>query len=136
MPAASGIDGLIVGVVGSTGGFGQILARAGAGEDVAAVAKPSPGVEVETVAFALRIRSEGTANVRSFLPVDSEPMQIFDKSLHILRLGALRIEVFVAQDKRSVGIQSSLVGSPEGGCVTKVEQAGGRRREAAAITGM
>ena len=68
MAAAAGVDGLIVGVVGSAGGFGQILARAGAGEDVAAVAKLSPRVEIETVAFALRVRSEGAADVRSFLP--------------------------------------------------------------------
>ncbi len=107
--------------MGSASGFGQILARAGAREDVAAVAELPPGVEIETVAFALRVRSEGAADVRSLLPRDSQPVKIFDKSLHVLQLGALRIEVFVAQDERSVGLQSALVGSPEGGSVTKVE---------------
>ena len=134
MAAPAGVDGLIVGIVGSTGRFGQFFTRAGAGINVSAIAKPAPRVEIKLVALALRIRSEGAAHVWSFLPRDSQPVKIFDEGVYVLRLGALRIEVLVTQDERSVGVDGSLIGSPEGGCVTKVEQAGGRGREAAAIS--
>lgn len=90
-----------------------------------AVSKPPPGVKIESVTLALRIRREGTPDIRALLPSDSQPLEIFDERLHVLGLGALWIEIFVAQDERSLGFACALVGSPEGRRVTEVEKASG-----------
>src|SRR4051812_42726686 len=89
-------------------------------------------------ALALRVwRVRSTAgegsNVRTFLPFDPEPAQVFIHRRDELRTAAVAVKIFVAKDKHAVGFAGSLVRCPEGLRVTEVKISGRRRRNASAI---
>jgi hypothetical protein len=53
--------------------------------------------------------------------------------LYEFRLAALRIEVFIAKDQMAAVLGGALGGSPESASVPEMQQASGRRSEAAAV---
>ena len=133
-PAAAGIERLVVAfLVGSGRRIGQVLARAVAGIDASGIAQLAPGIEVEIAPGALRIGRERPANVRSFLPANAEPAQVFHHRPRKLQLGALRVKVFVAKYQRAaIGLRALECG-PEGAGVPDVQQSRRRGRQPSAI---
>ena len=75
----------------------------------------------------------GTAAIRPFLPLQAEPAHVFDHGLGELHFRAGCVDVFVAQDQDAAGGQGAPLGDPKRLRVTEVEEAGGRRGEAAAV---
>jgi hypothetical protein len=67
------------------------------------------------------------------LPADAEPRKVCDHGFDILRFGALRVEVFVAEKKYAVGVASALKGMPKGCRVAKVEKACGTGSKSADV---
>lgn len=62
-------------------------------------------------------------------------MQVFHHGMSEFRAGALRIEIFVAEDERPAVLESALGGGPERARVSNVEQTRGRGRKTAAVFG-
>ena len=92
----------------------KVFAGAGARVDVALAKELAPGFEVARAALTLHVRSERTADVWSFIPIDSEPAEIFIHRSLELGTRAIRVEILVAEDQRAGGIASALIGNPEG----------------------
>ena len=111
----------------------KVLAGAGAGINASALYQRAPCFEVERTPLALFVRDEGTTNVRTFLPVDAEPMEVFQHSLSELGARALRVEVFVSEDEYAASIASTFEGDPERPSVTEVKQARGRGSDPATV---
>jgi len=112
----------------------DILARTGAGVNKPAGAQFLESCAVKFDTLTLVIRSERTTAVRAFLPLETEPAQIFEHRGNKLRFAAIPVEVFVAQDQTAVRGQGALLGNPESASMSKVQQARGRWGEAAAVT--
>ena len=87
---------------------------------MATIQQTPPGLTIEVVALALRIRSEGSALVRPFLPLQAQPTQILDQGVIKVRLRAVGIEILVAQDQGPSGGLRTLLGDPEGTCMAQV----------------
>jgi len=99
----------------------KVFAGAGARVDVALAKKFAPGFEVARAALTLHVWSEGAAEVGSFIPIDSEPAEIFIHRSLELGTRAIRVEILVAKDERASGIASSLIGIPKGAGVAQVQ---------------
>ena len=133
--AAAGVNGLVIQLafVGSGSGFGKVFARAGAGVDETLFFEGSPSAQVESAALALNVWRVRTADVGALLPADAEPEEVFEHRIGVGLLGALRVEIFVAEDKGALGGKGAFVGGPERAGVSDVKIARGGRRDAAAI---
>jgi hypothetical protein len=81
----------------------------------------------------LRIRAEGPAYIRTLLPLQTEPMQIFDHGFDKMWPRAFRVQILVAEDQRACGVKRALLCHPEGARVAKVQVSGGRRSQPAAV---
>jgi len=115
------VDGLVV-VVRGVQALGEIAARAGAGVDV------SPGEEsLERGAVG---GQAGGLREHGRLPGDAEPGQVFEHRRDEFGAGALRVEVFVAEEERAVVLACAGEGGEKRGRVAEMKQAGGGRREA------
>jgi len=132
--AAAGVKRLVVAFVGGRGRERQVLAGAGAGIDGPTVAQLAPCTKVNLAALALAVGPERSSQVWPFLPVDSQPPEIFEHRLGKPALGALGIEILVAQNQGAVVLEGALAGGPESGNVADVQQACGRRGKSAAVT--
>lgn len=80
-------------------------------------------------AFALRVRTNRSAAVGTFLPGDAQPVQVVDHGIDEFWTTALGIEIFVAENQRSTAFPCSLGGDPECPRVADVEEAGGGRSD-------
>ncbi len=58
--------------------------------------------------------------------MDAEPMEILEHRIGEIRPGALRIQVFVAQNESASGVARSNIRGPEGSRVAHMQQSGGR----------
>lgn len=79
----------------------------------------------------MRVRSERTAYVRAFIPIQTQPTKVFVHCLNKFRLASLVIEIFIAEDELAGRRPDALVGDPEGTRVSQVEVARGRRSKTA-----
>ena len=112
----------------------DVLARAGAGIDVAGGAELVQGVEMKLATFGLIVGSERAAAIRAFLPVETEPFEVFIHGRVKFRAATGDVEVFVAQDKDAVLSACALLGDPERARVAEMQIAGGRRGDPPAVT--
>src|SRR5688572_7147992 len=69
--------------------------------------------------------------VRTFLPLEAKPFQVFDHRLSELRLAAIAIQIFVAQDQR--GTAGAFLRHAEGARVPQVQITRRRRSNPSAI---
>ena len=111
----------------------QVFARAGAGIDEATIAQRAPGCEVKLAALTLRIWCEEPTDIRAFVPIETQPVQVFIHGVYKVRLAALEVEVFVAKDETAVGGSGTLVRDPECARVSQMEVAGRRGGKSSAI---
>lgn len=93
-----------------------------------------PGLNVILSTLALRIRAKGAAAVGSFLPLQTEPVQIFDEFTEEACFRALGIEILISQDQDTLVLSGARVRPPERAGVAQMKATGGRRGEAAAVT--
>ena len=131
--AGAGVDEFVISFVRRGGGGLDVLARAGAGVETAGGAELGESITIERQAFALGIGSERAATIGAFLPVETEPAQVFEHGGGEFGLGARGVEVFVAEDEDAVLGLGALLGGPKSFGMAEVKIAGGRRSETAAV---
>jgi hypothetical protein len=132
LTTSSGIYRLII-VIGSARRLRQILARTNARIEKPARAQPPPGFQIMRPALTLRVRATFSATIRPLTPANSEPAQIFNHGASEFAAGALRIQILVPQHQSSVIFNCPLRRDPESPCMTNMQKAGRRGREASAI---
>ncbi len=79
--------------------------------------------------LALRVRTYQTAAIRTLVPLNSKPSQIFHHCVHKFRAAALRIQVFIAENQLTAILGGTLSGRPKRARVAKVKQPCRRRRK-------
>ena len=83
--------------------------------------------------LALSVRTDCATAVGSFLPLKTEPAQVFGHRLDKFLLAARAVEVFVAQHERAADFLRALLGNPKSARVTEMQITGRRGGETAAI---
>ena len=122
--AGAGVNRFLLAGVGRGQGLEDVLPGTPTGVNRSGIAKPGEGAAVTGESLALAIRCEGTAAVRTFLPVQTEPAQVQHGGGE-LRTGAASIEILVPQDQHAAGGPGALAGDPEGAGVAQVQVPGG-----------
>lgn len=123
-PARSRINELVIYGVRRGGRALQVSARAGAGIDEAGGAKLFKGGMVEVGALALIVGGEGAAEIRAFVPLEAEPLEIFQERTDELRTRTRGVEILIAKNQHTVLRARALPGGPEGAGVTEVKVPG------------
>src|SRR5271157_2999220 len=90
-------------------------------------------IEIETI--ALTIRCMGTADIRAFVPVETKPLQVFDKLSFEALFAALDVGVLDAQDHDAALLPCEQPVEKRGAGVADVQMSRGRRSEANANLG-
>src|SRR5437762_5566463 len=83
--------------------------------------------------LALGIWTERATAVGTFLPLKTEPAQVFGHRRDKILLAARAVEVFVAEHERAAEFLRALLGNPKSARMPEVQKAGRRWRETAAI---
>src|SRR5437879_5860613 len=102
-------------------GADHVLSRADARVNQAALAQFFQCVQIKRSTFALRVGAERAAAIRSFLPVEPEPFEIFKHGRNKVRLAPARIEVFIAKDKNATALAGSSLSNPKGPRVAQMQ---------------
>jgi len=129
----AGVEGFVVDFVRGGQCAGEIPARAGAGINEAGGAELLERGEITRAAFALGIGSEWAAAAGAFLPVNSEPAEVFEHGGNEFGPGTGGVEVFVAENKGPAAGDGALLGGPKSAGVAEMQQARGRGSEASAV---
>src|SRR5712671_5164544 len=79
--------------------------------------------------LALSVWTECAATVGTFLPLKTEPEQVFGHRRDKFSLATRAVEVFVAQHERAAEFLRALLGNPKSASVAEVQVTGGRRRD-------
>lgn len=95
--------------------------------------QPLPSRKIVFATFALRIWTDGSAAVGTFLPGDAEPVEIVDHGIDESGAAALRIQVLVAENESSASFGCSLRSRPERSRMAEMEKTGRRGCDASAI---
>ena len=74
----------------------QIFSRTTAWIEESAFTQPLPRGQIYLAPFALRIRPERPAQIRPFVPIQPQPLQILKRRLCILGSAAFPIQIFHA----------------------------------------
>ena len=92
--------------------------------------EPPPDVEEPSAAAALLVGRVRAAHVGSFGPLEAEPAQVVEGGGHELGAAAIAVEILDSHHEARAGC--ALGGQGERACVAHVQEAGGRRSDAAA----
>src|SRR5207247_10730757 len=103
----------------------NIFARTSAGIDKAAGFQLFQGSPIKVEPLALSVRTDCAAAVGSFLPLKTEPAQVFSHRRDKFFLAARAVEVFVAQHERAADFLGALLGNPKSARVTEMQITGG-----------
>jgi hypothetical protein len=95
--------------------------------------QPAPGCEIDAAPFALQVGRIRPAFVRSLVPADAQPAQIFERGIGVDGAAALAVEVLHAHHQRTARLANALPSSPEGARVAHMQVACGRGRKPSAI---
>jgi len=83
--------------------------------------------------LALNIRDERSADVRAFVPIKPEPVQIIDDRVGKFSAAAIVIQIFDPQNQPTAGFAGTFLRPPECHCVTDVQKARRRWCDATAV---
>ena len=111
----------------------QIFPRTPARIDKSALNQLSPRSQVVVVSQALRIGTTRTADIRPFIPIDSEPVQVLVSRFDILAPAAVGIKVLHAHHKDAVSLARPLPRCIESTCVSRMQKSRRRRSKPPAI---
>jgi hypothetical protein len=78
-----------------------------------AVSQALEGIDVKSLPFALGVRSVGSAPVRTFLPFEPKPAQVFEHGLNKFRFAPRPIQVFITQNEHTSMRTGPLLRGPE-----------------------
>ena len=131
--ASPGINWLVISRVRRLQSAQNILPRTGAGINQSGQTQAFELLAINFYALALIVGSVQTPNVRSLLPIATQPFQILDKSRDKFRPRSRTIQILVPQNQSSARRTSTLLRDPKSPRVSKMKQARGRRREPSAI---
>src|SRR5438874_2282628 len=104
-------------------GADHVLSRARAWVNQSALAQFFKCVQIKRSSFALCVGAERSAAIRSFPPLEPEPLEIFEHGRSKLRLASGRIEVLVAKDKNARVLPGSRLSNPKGARVAQMHVA-------------
>src|SRR5271157_3348300 len=90
-------------------------------------------IEIETI--ALTIRRVRSADIGTFIPIEAEPLQVFDKLSFEAFFAALDVGVLDAQDHGAAPLPGEQPVEKRGAGVADVQMSRGRRSEANANLG-
>ena len=85
--------------------------------------------------LALSVGSKRTANIGAFLPVDSQPAQVFDHRQGVVGARALWIKVLIPEHEYTAALSCAFICDPEGPPVSRVQIAGRRGSQSSAVGG-
>jgi len=91
----------------------HVLARFVAGVNIVCILQLLPSAEKSSVALALAVGPSLAAHVGAFVPVATEPAEVFDRTVGELGLAALRVEVFVAVNELAARFSRALHSNPK-----------------------
>ena len=128
----AGIDGFIIAMGGGYGGL-NIFAGAGAGINPIVRAQRFQSGAIRIHPFTLIIGTEMPAAIRTLLPVQAKPAQIFDHSRNEFGPAAGAIQILVSQYQNATVLARPFLRSPESARMAKMHKAGRRRGEPPAI---
>jgi hypothetical protein len=81
----------------------------------------------------LDVRRKRSTQIRSFIPTQSEPAQIFDNGVSKFRRAPIAIEIFDAEDQLSVVLLGAFLRPPESDGVAEMKITCRGRCDAAAV---
>jgi hypothetical protein len=115
------------------GGLKNIAPRTGAGINQRRVPQFLPRSEIDCAPFTLDVRRKRSAHVRTFIPSQSKPAQIFDDGVSEFCRTPIAVEIFNAEDQLSAVLFGAFLRAPEGDGMAnmKITRRGGS--DAAAI---
>ena len=111
--------------MGSQSGLRNVSSRAHARVEKSPIAKPLPCIEVDRQTTAL---VDGT-----LLPFNSQPSQIIDNRIRIVRFAAVRIEIFDPENSDSSGLDRAFEGPKECRRMPQMQMTRGRRGNPATV---
>ena len=74
-----------------------------------------------------------TSDVRTLVPSETEPVQIFEEAPDKFGADARAVEIVIAEDQGASGLACAGLGDPEGAGMAEVQITGGRGCEAASV---
>ncbi len=98
--------------------------------------QPLGMLAIDVQPIALTIRRKGATKIGTFLPIDAEPLQVFEKLVFVAGFATLEIGVFDAQDHGALRFAGEQPVIECGAGVAHVQLPSGRRREADAYFGI
>jgi hypothetical protein len=134
-PALPWINRLIVSLIRCACRLRQLVPRAITRINEAAIAQPPPRTQIELSPLALGVWRIRTAAIRTFIPLNPEPLQILEYCENVLRPAPLRIEILIPKNQGAARITRPFRRNQKSPRMAKVEQAGWRRRNPSAISG-
>jgi hypothetical protein len=120
-------------MVWRTGGLKNIAPRTGTGINQRRVPQFPPRGKIDFAPLALDVRRKRSAQIRPFIPTQSEPAQIFDDGVSKFFRAPIAIEIFDAEDQLSVALFSAFLRAPESAGVTEMKISRRGRCDAAAV---
>ncbi len=132
-PARPWINGFFVFMMRRIGGLKDITAGTVAGINQGRVPQFLPRGKIDFAAFTLDIRRKRSADIRSFIPSQSKPAEIFDDGGSKFRRAPIAVEIFNPENQLSAVFFGAFLRPPEGEGMAemKVTRRGGS--DAAAI---
>src|SRR6266566_535887 len=92
-----------------------------------------PDLQVTRTPLALNIRGKRSADIRSFIPVQPEPVQILDHRVGKFSAATIAIQIFDPQKQLATGFPCTFLRPPERHRVTDVQKTGRRWCDTAPI---
>jgi hypothetical protein len=132
-PAPPRINRLIIAIIRRSSRQRHILARTSTRINRPNLPQPLPRPQIEVSPLALRVGSARPSAIRTFLPGNSQPVQVFDHRIDELATTALWIQIFISQNQGPAPLSRTPRRNPERPRVSDMEQASGRRRQAPPI---
>jgi hypothetical protein len=77
--------------------------------------------------------ADAAIEIEAFVPIQTEPAQVFIHGTDELQLTTLVIKIFIAEDELTLSSSGALPRYPKGACMAQVEKSGRRRGKPPAI---
>src|ERR1700731_3716704 len=89
---------------------------------------------MESAAFALKVWSKRTAQIRALSPSQPKPFQVFDDCIPEFFPAPLRVEILDTQNQFAVCRPGPFLRTPKSHGMSDVQITGGRWRDSAAVS--
>ena len=107
----------------------QFVLRAEAGVSLALAHQPLRMLAIEVEPIALPVGNMRTTDIRSFVPVNAQPLQVFEELRFVAAFTALQVGVLDAQDHGAASLARKEPVIQGGSGIADMQLSGGRRGE-------